>query len=159
MKMNGCRIQGDLFNEKKKKKSYPYAWMIGVKRCQLKNPHHWCDSEWWVNPSGVKWKLRVIYSHHIFKEWVWPLPTPTLSSGLWATQVITICLLTTKTASFNWVHSSPALPVLHSRHCLCALGAKSPTKHTQKQLHCTRVWHNHLPTVVLDVWVKKEVWT
>lgn len=37
--MNGCRIQGDHFNGEKKKKSYPYAWMIGVKRCQLKKIH------------------------------------------------------------------------------------------------------------------------
>lgn len=90
-----------------------------------------------------------------WRQWVWPLPTRTLSSGLWATQVIMVCLLTTETASFNWVQSSPAyLPYI--------LGIvsvfKSTTWHTQKWLHCTRLWHTRLFIGVLDAWVKKEVW-
>lgn len=107
----------------------------GVTRYHLK-VHMWL---WKV--SETSWsKLETkdyLLPSFLQRQWVWPLPTPTLSLGLWATQVIMVCLLTTETASFNQAQSSLLLYLSYILGIVfvCALSAYEHYQTHSEVLH------------------------
>lgn len=88
-------------------------------------------------------------------------PPQTLSSGLWATQVIRIYLLTNETASFSWAQSFPTRPVPRLLTVFVKLSVlKSTTTHIQKWLcaqeydfySCSGSWSKRKYTV-FKLWI------